>query len=135
MVAAHVQDDPFAKVRAMIKGMITRLLEEANEEAEHKGWCDKEMNTNKQTREDKTEEVNTLQAQVDQLSADITQLAQEIADLTTAVAEIDAAVSKATKEREAEKAKNKATVEDAQEAQTAVAQATSVLKDFYEKAG
>merc|ERR1719456_545561 len=95
----------------MIKDMITRLLEEANEEAEHKGWCDKEMGTNKQTRTDKTEEVNTLSAQVDQLKADITQLGQEIADLSKAIAEIDQAVSTATADREKEAAKNKATIE------------------------
>merc|ERR1719281_1621936 len=37
--------------------------------------------------------------------------------------------------REAEKAKNAETIKDAQEAQTAVAQALAVLKEFYAKAG
>merc|ERR1719240_2537854 len=50
--------DPFKKVKKMIDDMITKLLEEANEEADKKGWCDKEMAVNGQTREDKTEEVN-----------------------------------------------------------------------------
>ena len=36
--------------------------------------------------------------------------------------------------REEEKAKNILTIKDSQEAQTAVAQALSVLKDFYAKA-
>merc|ERR1719387_591526 len=40
----------------------------------------------------------------------------------------------ASKIREEEKLKNAATVKDAQEAQTAVAQALSVLKQFYDKA-
>merc|ERR1712139_196264 len=47
----------------------------------------------------------------------------------------DEAVAKATTMREAEKAKNAETIKDAQEAQTAVAQALTVLKEFYAKAG
>merc|ERR1712039_285663 len=47
----------------------------------------------------------------------------------------DAAMAKATKLREAEKAKNLQTIADAQAAQTAVAQAITVLKEFYAKAG
>merc|ERR1719199_1549591 len=54
MVAQKVNDDPFAKVKKMIDGMITKLLAEANEEADHKGWCDTEMGTNKNTRDKKT---------------------------------------------------------------------------------
>jgi len=134
LLAAEVAADPFAKVKKMIDAMITKLLEEANEEADHKGWCDTEMATNKQTREDKTEEVNALTAESDKLKADIMKLSQQIVDLTDAIAEIDASVAKATEVREAEKAKNKATIEDAQGAQTAVEQALAVLKDFYAKA-
>ena len=51
----------------MIKDLITRLMEEANEEAEHKGWCDTELATNKQTRQEKTEAVDTLAAEIDEL--------------------------------------------------------------------
>jgi hypothetical protein len=134
LLAAEVAADPFAKVKKMIDAMITKLLEEANEEADHKGWCDTEMATNKQTREDKTEEVNALTAESDKLKADIMKLSQQIVDLTDAIAEIDASVAKATEIREAEKAKNNATIEDAQGAQTAVEQALAVLKDFYAKA-
>jgi uncharacterized protein YoxC len=134
MVAQKVNDDPFAKVKKMIDGMITKLLAEANEEADHKGWCDTEMATNKNTRDKKTEELNTLYAQIDQLTADITTLAQEIADLSASIAELDKAMAEATDVREKEKEKNKETIEDAKEAQTAVTQALAVLKEFYAKA-
>merc|ERR1719502_265745 len=126
--------DPFKKVKKMIDSMITKLLEEANEEADKKGWCDKEMAVNGQTREDKTEEVNTLTAEMDKLKADIMKLGQQIADLSTAITEIDSAVAEATDVRLAEKEKNKNTIEDAKDAQTAVGQAITVLKDFYAKA-
>merc|ERR1719169_17577 len=54
-LAVRVSDDPFKKVKKMIKDLIVRLMEEANEEAEHKGWCDTELSTNEQTRKEKTE--------------------------------------------------------------------------------
>merc|ERR1719377_284426 len=54
-VAQKVTEDPFSKVKKMIKDLIVRLMEEANEEAEHKGWCDTELSTNEQTRKEKTE--------------------------------------------------------------------------------
>jgi len=126
--------DPFKKVKKMIDSMITKLLEEANEESDKKGWCDKEMAVNGQTREDKTEEVNTLTAEMDKLKADIMKLGQQIADLSTAITEIDSAMAEATDIRLAEKEKNKNTIEDAKDAQTAVGQAITVLKDFYAKA-
>merc|ERR1719511_433703 len=44
-------------------------------------------------------------------------------------------MAKATELRQKEKATNLATIADAKAAQTAVAQALTVLKEFYEKAG
>merc|ERR1719305_1007810 len=133
-VADRVADDPFQKVKKMIKDLITRLMEEANDEAEHKGWCDTELTTNEQTRKEKTESVETLHAEIDQLEASIAKLTEDISELTKAVADLDAAMAEATKLRTAEKAKNTETISDSQEAQTAVAQALTVLKEFYAKA-
>merc|ERR1719327_435510 len=120
MIAQRVEEDPFKKVKKMIKDLVYKLMEEAREEAEHKGWCDTELTTNQQTREKKTEEV--------------AQLTQEVEDLTAAIAELDAAMAKATADREASKEKNTETITDAKEAQAAVEAAMSVLKEFYAKA-
>merc|ERR1719189_2273114 len=134
-LAVRVSDDPFAKVKKMIKDLIVRLMEEANEEAEHKGWCDTELSTNEQTRKEKTQSVETLHAEIDQLEASIAKLTEDIGDLTKAVSELDAAMAKATNLRQEEKAQNAQTIKDAGEAQTAVAQALTVLREFYAKAG
>jgi len=133
-LAVRVESDPFAKVKKMIKDLIVKLMEEANDEASHKGWCDTELSTNEQTRKEKTEAVEMLHAEIDQLEASIAKLTEDITDLTKAVAELDTAMATATKLRNAEKAKNIETIGDSQEAQTAVAQALTVLKEFYAKA-
>jgi predicted nucleic acid-binding Zn-ribbon protein len=134
VLAARASADPFGKVRKMIKDMIIKLMEEANEETEHKGWCDGELGANKVTRDSKTEEVNMLTAQADQLTADIAKLTQELADLATEITELDAAIKSATEIRTKEKAKNEATIADAKAAQEAVKSALAVLKEFYAKA-
>jgi len=134
LLSQRVASDPFKKVTKMIKDMIVKLMEEANEEADHKGFCDTELGQNKITRDSKTEESETLKAQIEGLSADAGKLGAEIADLASEVAAIDSAMSKATAVRMAEKEKNEATIADAKTAQEAVSQALSVLKDFYEKA-
>merc|ERR1719454_2019651 len=103
-------------------------MEEANEEAEHKGWCDTELSTNEQTRNEKTEAVDLLNSEIDELDASIAQLTEEISELTNAVAASDKAVAEATAAREEEKPKNAVTVEDAKVAQEAVAQALTVLR-------
>jgi uncharacterized protein YoxC len=133
-LAQKVQEDPFRKVKKMIKDLIVRLMEEANEEAEHKGWCDTELTTNEQTRKEKTSAVETLMAEIDELQASIQQLTQEIEDLAKAIEELDKAMKEATELRQKEKAENEQTIVDSKEAQTAVAEALAVVKEFYAKA-
>merc|ERR1719159_1319169 len=132
-MALSAQANPFGKVKKMIKELIVKLMEEATSETEHKGWCDTELTTNKQTRDKKTAEVNELESNIEDLTATIAQLTQDIADLTAAVKELDAAMAKETEERTAAKAKNTETVKDAKAAQVAVEEAMAVLKDFYAK--
>merc|ERR1719359_1863488 len=134
VLAMRVSEDPFKKVSKMIKDLIVKLMEEANGESEHKGWCDSELATNEQTRVAKTEETEGLHADIDELEATVSKLTEEITSLNKAVAELDAAVAKATELRQTEKAKNTQTIADAKAAQTAVASALNTLKDFYAKA-
>mmetsp|Transcript_44916 Transcript_44916/g.103810 ORF Transcript_44916/g.103810 Transcript_44916/m.103810 type:complete len:478 (+) Transcript_44916:3-1436(+) len=132
--AAKAKDDPFAKVKKMIQNLIVKLLEEANQEADHHGWCTAELATNKQTRTWKAESVEELAAEVEKLTAMSARLAQEMADLSAEMVELEAAMAEAAAERQKEKAANEQTIKEAKEAQTAVAQALAVLRDFYAKA-
>jgi uncharacterized protein YoxC len=133
MMASRVLADPFGKVKKLIKDLLMRLMEEATDEATHKGWCDTELSTNEQTRKEKTTKVELLHAEIDELEASISSLAEDLSELTEAVAALDAAMADATKLRQEEKAVNTKTIKDAGEAQEAVAQALTVLKEFYAK--
>jgi len=132
-VSVRVASDPFTKVKKLIKDLISKLMEESTSEAEHKGWCDTELATNKLTREKKTEEVNTLNSEIEDLTATIAQLSQDITDLNAALAALATAKATATEERMASKADNEKAIADAKAAQTAVEEAMAVLKNFYAK--
>jgi len=135
LVATRAADDPFSKVKKMIKDLIVKLMEEANAEADHKGYCDTELATNKQTREIKSAEVEDLSATIEKNTADITQLADEIKTLSDDIASINAQQAEATKIRNEEKETNQEAIADAKVAQEAVEKAKKVIQDFYDKSG
>jgi chromosome segregation ATPase len=115
----------------MIKDLIVRLIEEANEESEHKGWCDGELGANAETRNAKAAQVEGLQAEIEELRATAAQLGQDLAQTSAEIQDLSTSVKEATAERMKQKAANDATVADASEAQNAVARAMEVLKEFY----
>lgn len=134
LLAEKIAADPFAKVKKLIDDMITRLIEEANADAEKEGWCDTEMGKSKVTRNKLSEEIDGLDAAIEDGKATIMKLTQEMADLAKEIEDLDEQMGEATNLRAEEKAKNKATIQDAVAAQRAVSAATAVLKDFYAKA-
>merc|ERR1719433_1521181 len=132
-VSEHVAADPFVKVKKLIKDLLVQLMEEATAETEHKGWCDTELTTNKQTRDRKAADVSTLSGQIEDLTAEIAQLVQDLASLAAGVKELEESMAKATADRTDSKTTNEETIAEAKAAQTAVSQAMAVVKDFYAK--
>jgi len=119
----------------MIQDLIDRLKQQASEEAEHKAWCDTELEDNGKTRTDKTKQVESLRTEIEQLDMKIAKLDKELAELSSAVAELTAALAKATKLRNKEKVENEDTIAGAVGAQMEIANAIKILKEFYGKAG
>merc|ERR1719188_1968659 len=134
LLAERAAQDPFAKVKKMIDDMITRLLEEANADAEKEGFCDTEMGKSKITRTKLTEEIDSLNTQIQNGKASVMTLTEENAELTQQIEELEKAQAEASDLRTEEKAKNQATIGDSQAGQKAVGAALAVLKEFYAKA-
>merc|ERR1719188_1070943 len=92
------------------------------------------MGKSKITRTKLTEEIDSLNTQIQNGKASIMTLTEENAELTQQIEELEKAQAEASDLRTEEKAKNQATIGDAQAGQKAVGAALAVLKDFYAKA-
>jgi len=134
LLAERIAADPFAKVKKLIDDMITRLLEEANTDSKHEGFCDTEMGKSKLTRVRLLEEIDQLTAATDDGNANVLRLTEENSVLSAEVADLEQSVAEATSLRTEEKGKNAETVADAKSAQSSVEAAIGVLRDFYSKA-
>merc|ERR1719316_2387250 len=134
MLASKVAADPFVKIKKLIQELIERLLQEAADEANHKGWCDKEIGKAKQTRDIKAASVKELNSQMAENEGKRDKLTEEIQILTIELGELNDSLSKISKERSDESAENSATISEAEEGKEAVEQAIDVLSKFYKTA-
>merc|ERR1719456_2144743 len=134
MLASKVAADPFVKIKKLIQELIERLLQEAADEANHKGWCDKETGKAKQTRDTKAAAVKDLNQALAENEGKRDKLQEEIQILTIELGELNDSLSKTTKERSDESAENEATISEAEEGKEAVEEAIAVLDKFYKTA-
>merc|ERR1719221_317521 len=79
--ASGTGDDIFAKVKGLIADMISKLEEEAEADATHEAFCDKEIAESDVKHADKTAEIAKLTTAIDQMSTRSAQLKEEVAAL------------------------------------------------------
>merc|ERR1719172_560177 len=103
-MGAAAGEDPFAKVKGLIAEMIERLLKEAEADAAHKGYCDKEMAETKAKKEELTTEIEELTTKIDKMTAEAAKLREEVAILSKELADLEASQAEMDKVRAEEKA-------------------------------
>merc|ERR1712217_72817 len=126
-------EDPFAKVKGLIADMIEKLESEADADATHKAYCDKELAESREKKADKKAEIAKLSTKIDQMSARSAQLKSEVAALEKSLAELAASQAEMDKMRAEENAAFKQNKADMEQGLEGVKVALRVLNDYYAK--
>merc|ERR1719352_2265296 len=130
-LATKIAGDPFAKIKKLIQELIERLLQEAANEANQKGWCDKATADATQKRTYAADEIEGLNAKMAKLEALSAKLGEELKELAKEIKELTDAQAEAEKNRKEEKAENANTVREADAGLEAVKMAIDILDKFY----
>lgn len=130
-LAVRATEDPFSKVKDLIKTLITKLQKQGAEEVEHKAWCDQQTKENKAKREDESQKLETYSARLERAQADSAQLKEDVAKLSGEIAEMDASLDKATEIRQKESQASAIALQDSNAGLEGLSRAISVLKNYF----
>lgn len=130
-VAVAAQDDPFVKVRGMIKDMISKLEEEAQKEASKEAKCKADKAKGEKQLKIKTANYNKLMSRSDAASAKFTKLGEEVKELQNQLTALSEDMREATQMRNKQRKDNEFTIKDSGESIEALTKAIEVLSKFY----
>merc|ERR1719199_365430 len=125
--------DIFGKIKGLIRDMIDKLLNEGAADATHKAYCDKELAETHEKKDDKTDEIAKLTAEIDQKSARSAQLKDEVAELQKQLAELAAHQAEMDKIRQEEHEAYTTNRAEMEEGLQGVKLALKVLREYYAK--
>merc|ERR1711972_346067 len=129
--ALKSSQDPFTKIKGLISDMIARLENEADADASHKAYCDKELGETNVKHADKTAEIEKLTTSIDQMTARSAQLKEEVARLQKELAELAASQSEMDKLRSEENGDYTRNRADLEQGIEGVKIALKVLREYY----
>lgn len=130
---ARTGEDPFAKIKGLIQDMISKLLKEAQEEAEEKAYCDEEMGKTKKKKEELTDDLEGLTTKIDDATSASTQLKEEVKTLQKELVELAKTQGEMDKARQDAHAAFLESSGDLKKGLDAVRKALQVLRDYYAK--
>eukprot|EP00434_Breviolum_minutum_P018159 symbB.v1.2.016019.t1/scaffold1206.1/size131539/9 len=128
--ASHAED-PLAKVRELIKGMVTKLQDQGKEEATAKSFCDEEVKKHATSRDKYKAEIETLTSKMETDTASLHQSKKESALTTEDISKLSSELDEATKIRANESASNEVALKEAKAGKASADFALKTLKGFY----
>lgn len=131
ILSVKAAEDPFAKVKQLIQDLIERLLKEAAEEANHKGWCDGELAAATDSRDQGAAEIKKANEKMGLGEARKAKLSELLATVETEMDDVKSALNHTEVMREQEKEQNAATISEAEQGRDAVNEAKTILTQYY----
>merc|ERR1719473_747178 len=124
-------DDPFAKVKGLIKELIDRLLAEAQAEATEKAYCDEQMAKTEAKKAELEDEIAKLTAKIDKAAAMSAMLKEEVKELQAELAELAKMQAEMDKTRQEEHEAFVKAKADLEAGLAGVRKALDVLRSYY----
>merc|ERR1719359_591247 len=131
--SSEAGEDPFAKVKGLIADMISRLEKEANADASHKAYCDKELSETGVKNDEKSAEIAKLSTKIDQMSSRSAQLKEQVAVLQKGLAELAASQAEMDAIRKEEKDTYLTNKADLEKGLEGVKLGLKILREYYAK--
>merc|ERR1740138_1564525 len=113
--------------------MISKLEDEAEADATHEAYCDKEIAESDVKHADKTAEIAKLTAAIDQMSARSAQLKEEVAALQKSLADLAASQAEMDKMRSDEHTLYTSNKADMEKGLDGIKLALKILTEYYAK--
>lgn len=124
-------ENPFAKVKALISDLITKLEEEASSESSEKAFCDDELAKTAEKKSELDGDIAKLVSKIDTSATKAMKLKEDVKALNVELAELASSQADATKLREAAHANYVKAKADLELGLSGVRQALSVLREYY----
>jgi len=129
--ALRLGGDPFAKVKGLITEMLEKLAASAEEDATQKAYCDKEMAAAKDSKDEKSTDLESLTTKVSQKKAMSSKLKGEASTLQGELAGMAQSHGELTQIRQTEKATYDKNAPEMEQGLAALKQALKVLREYY----
>jgi len=127
------QADIFAKVKDLVRDMISKLESEGEADATEKAFCDKELAETNLKKDDKSSEIEKLTAKIESQKSTSAKLKEQVATLQAELAQLTRSQAEMDKIRAEEKAVFENSSSDTEKALEGVKQALKVLSEYYSK--
>lgn len=124
-------DDPFRKVKTMLRGMLHKLNDAQAQDTKQGAWCDSEMMKSTKEERSRKADVKKLKDRIEEMDARLDEIADDVEETSKKLADSKAAATKATELRKKESEHAASALAEYKDAQQILSKAMEVLKKFY----